>query len=153
MVAVDSDEHDEAGHITEDLELRAEMVDKRLSKLELLQNETVPPKLVGPEDYRNLVVCWGSTYHIVEEAVAGLGADDVAFLHFGQVYPLPNETADYLLRAQTTVVVENNATSQFAKLIRLHTGIDIEEKILKYDGLSFTVEELVERLNDSLSRG
>ncbi|MBL7188256.1 MAG: 2-oxoacid:acceptor oxidoreductase subunit alpha [Phycisphaerae bacterium] len=151
LVVVDSDEHDEAGHITEDLDLRVEMVDKRLRKLELLQYEIVPPELVGPEDYKNLVVCWGSTYHIVEEAVRNLDTDDVAFLHFRQVYPLPNETVDYLLRAQTTVIVEGNATSQFAKLIKLHTGIDIEEKILKYDGLSFTVEELIEGLNDFLS--
>ncbi|KPK45118.1 MAG: 2-oxoacid:ferredoxin oxidoreductase subunit alpha [Phycisphaerae bacterium SG8_4] len=153
LVAVDSDEHDEAGHITEDLELRVAMVDKRLKKLELLPNETTPPKLVGPEDYKNLVVCWGSTYHIVEEAVGKLEADDVALLHFAQLYPLPSGTADYLLKARTTAIVENNATSQFAKLIKLHTGIDIEEKILKYDGLSYAVEELVERLNESFSRG
>lgn len=151
LVAVDSDEHDEAGHLTEDLDLRVEMVDKRLRKLELLGYETVSPQLVGPEDYKNLVVCWGSTYHIVEEAIRNLDRDDVAFLHFKQVYPLPNETADYLLRARTTVIVEGNATSQFAKLIKLHTGIDIENRILKYDGLSFAVEELVERLNDLLS--
>jgi len=127
------------------------MVDKRLRKLELLQYEVAPPELVGPEDYKNLVVCWGSTYHIVEEAVRNLDRDDVAFLHFKQVYPLPSETADYLLRARTTVMVEGNATSQFAKLIKLHTGIDIEDRILKYDGLSFTVEELIEGLNDLLS--
>jgi 2-oxoglutarate ferredoxin oxidoreductase subunit alpha len=151
LVVVDSDEHDEVGHITEDLDLRAEMVDKRLRKLELLRREIVPPELVGPEDYKNLVVCWGSTYHIVEETVRNLDRDDVAFLHFGQVYPLPNETVDYLRRAQKTVIVEGNATSQFAKLIKLHTGIDIEDRILKYDGLNFTVEELAERLNDLFS--
>ena len=151
LVVLDSDEHDEAGHMTEDLDLRVRMVDKRLRKLELLQNETLPPELAGPEDYRNLVVCWGSTYHVVEEAVRNLDRDDVALLHFRQLYPLPSQTADYLVRAQTTVIVEGNATSQFAKLIKLHAGIDIEKKILKYDGLSFTVEELIEGFNDSLS--
>lgn len=39
----------------------------------------------------------------------------------------------------------------FAKLIKLHTGIDIEDRILKYSGLSFSVEELTEKLNDLLS--
>jgi 2-oxoglutarate ferredoxin oxidoreductase subunit alpha len=151
LVSVDSDEHDEAGHITEDLALRTDMVDKRLRKLELLQYETVPPELVGPENYRNLVVCWGSTYHIVQEAVKNLDRRDVAFLHFRQVYPLPNETVGYLQKARSIVIVENNATSQFAKLIKLFTGIDIENKILKYDGLSFTVEELTEALDDLLS--
>jgi 2-oxoglutarate ferredoxin oxidoreductase subunit alpha len=151
LVAVDSDEHDQAGHITEDLDLRTRMVDKRLSKLELLKGEIIPPKLVGPEDYKNLIVCWGSTYSIVDEAVKNLNRDDVAFLHFKQLYPLPNETADYFQKADKIMIVENNATSQFAKLIKLHTGIDIENKILKYNGLSFYVEELTERLNTLLN--
>jgi len=151
LVTVDSDEHDEAGHITEDLDLRTEMVDKRLRKLELLKNETIPPELVGPEDYKNLVVCWGSTYDIVRKAVKNLGRDNIAFLHFKQVYPLPNETSNYLQKAQKNIIVENNATSQFAKLIKLHTGIDIKDKILKYNGLSFYVEELAEKLNELLN--
>ncbi len=151
LVAVDSDEHDEAGHITEDLDLRTRMVDKRLRKSELLKNEIIPPELVGSEDYKNLVVCWGSTYNIVREAVKKLGRDDIAFLHFKQVYPLPSETSNYLQKAQRTIMVENNATSQFAKLIKLHTGIDIKDKILKYNGLSFYVEELAEKLNELLN--
>ena len=151
LVMADSDEHDEAGHITEDLDLRTKMVDKRLKKFELLKNETIPPELAGPEDYKNLVVCWGSTYDIVREAVKKLGRDDTAFLHFKQVYPLPSETSNYLQKGQRTIIVENNATSQFAKLIKLHTGIDIKDKILKYNGLSFYVEELAEKLNELLN--
>jgi 2-oxoglutarate ferredoxin oxidoreductase subunit alpha len=96
-------------------------------------------------------VCWGSTYNIVREAVKNLGRDDTAFLHFRQVYPLPGQTSDYLKKAQRTIIVENNATSQFAKLIKLHTGTEIKDKILKYDGLSFYVEELTEKLNDLLN--
>ena len=150
LVIVDSDEHDAEGHITEDLDLRTEMVDKRLRKFELLKNEINPPELVGPEDYKNLVVCWGSTYNIVREAVRNLGRNDVAFLHFKQVYPLHNKTADYLRRSEKMIIIENNATGQFARLIKLYTGIDIENKILKYNGLSFSVEELANRLNSLL---
>jgi 2-oxoglutarate ferredoxin oxidoreductase subunit alpha len=47
-------------------------------------------------------------------------------------------------------MVENNATSQFAKLIKLHAGIDIDKKILKYNGLSFAVEELADGLRKLL---
>ena len=151
LVAVDSDEHDEAGHITEDLDLRTKMVDKRLRKFELLKEEIIQPELVGPESYKNLVVCWGSTYNIAKEAVKNLGRDDVAVLHFKQVYPLPDETMDYLQRAKKRIIIENNATAQLAKLIRLNTGIDIENRILKYNGLSFSVEELTEGLNGLLN--
>jgi len=150
LVVVDSDEHDETGHITEDLDLRTRMVNKRLGKFELLKNEIIPPQLTGPEDYENLVVCWGSTYNVVKEAVENLSKKNVAVLHFKQVYPLPNETVNYLKQARKTLIVENNATSQFSKLIKLHTGIDIKNKILKYNGLSLHVEELTNKLNESL---
>ena len=150
LIVVDSDEHDEAGHITEDLDLRTRMVNKRLGKSELLKNEIIPPQLEGPQDYENLVVCWGSTYNVVKEAVENLSKENVAILHFKQVYPLPNETVNYLQKAKKTFIVENNATSQFSRLIKLHTGIDIKNKILKYSGLSLYVEELTNKLNESL---
>ena len=147
LVVVDSDEHDTQGHITEDLDLRVRMVDKRLRKLESLKGEAVEPELVGGPDYKTLVVCWGSTYHIAADALRVLGRSDTALLHFKQVYPLPDTTAAYLQKAEKTIIVENNATSQFGKLIKLYTGIEIENRILKYDGLSFCVEELVEKLS------
>jgi 2-oxoglutarate ferredoxin oxidoreductase subunit alpha len=93
-------------------------------------------------------VCWGSTFPVVKEALRKLGRDDAALLHFKQVYPLPENTADYLKKAERTIIVENNAASQFGKLIKFHTGIEIEHKILKYNGLSFYVEELTEKLNE-----
>jgi 2-oxoglutarate ferredoxin oxidoreductase subunit alpha len=151
LVVVDSDEHDTEGHITEDLDLRIRMVDKRLRKGELLKKDNIPPELTGAKNYKNLIVCWGSTHNIAEEAMQKLGRDDVALLHFKQVYPLPDQTAEYLQKAEKTIIVENNATSQFAKLIKLHTGIDIDKKILKYNGLSFFVEELAGKLEEALN--
>jgi 2-oxoglutarate ferredoxin oxidoreductase subunit alpha len=150
LVCVDSDEHDTQGHITEDLDLRMKMVDKRLKKLEALRKETFGPELVGPRDYKTLVVCWGSTYNAATEALAELARDDVALLHFKQVYPLHESTADYLKQAERIVVLESNATGQFAKQIKLHTGVDVDQRILKYNGLAFAVEEVVERLNGLL---
>ena len=151
LVAVDSDEHDEEGHITEDLDVRVAMVDKRLAKGETLKKEIVRPELVGPKDYRHLVVCWGSTYHAVKEGLAALGRDDTAMLHYQQVYPLHPKTADYIGKAEKTIVVESNATGQFRKLIRLYAGVDVDEGLVKYDGLSFAVEEIVEGLSEILS--
>ena len=151
LVVVDSDEHDEEGHITEDLDVRVRMVDKRLAKGESLKKEIVPPELVGPEDYRNLVICWGSTYHVVKQGLAELGCKDTAMLHYKQVYPLHSSTAEYIKQAKKTVVLESNATGQFRKLIRLHAGIDVDEGVVKYDGLSFAVEDVVEALGELFS--
>ncbi|OHB67761.1 MAG: 2-oxoacid:ferredoxin oxidoreductase subunit alpha [Planctomycetes bacterium RBG_13_60_9] len=150
LVVVDSDEHDEQGHITEDLDLRVRMVDKRLAKGDALEADIVPPELVGPEDYKNIVVCWGSTYHAVKEALDRLGRDDTAMLHYKQVYPLHDSTVDYLTRADRTFIVEGNATGQFANMIALYAGIDIDEGILKYSGLNFSVEEIEQGLDDLL---
>ncbi len=150
FVIVDSDEHDEEGHITEDLDLRVRMVNKRLAKGELLAADVVPPALVGPQDYKNLVLCWGSTYHAVKEAISQLGRDDTAMLHYSQVYPLYDGTADYMARAGKTVIIEGNATGQFAKLVELHAGIPADELLLKYNGLNFSVEEIMAGLGELL---
>jgi 2-oxoglutarate ferredoxin oxidoreductase subunit alpha len=150
LVCVDSDEHDAEGHITEDLQLRTKMVNKRLRKLESAKAEIIEPELYPNCKYDNLVVCWGSTYHIVKEALAVLDREDTSLLHYSQVYPLHPQTADYLFKAKRVVVVEGNATRQFAKLIKLHAGIDVKDGVLKYSGLSFTVEEVAESLKKVL---
>jgi 2-oxoglutarate ferredoxin oxidoreductase subunit alpha len=147
---LDSDEHDEGGHITEDLDLRTKMVNKRFKKLDLLKKDVIPPELVGPENYKTLIIGWGSTYHTIREALERLGREDTAFLHFKQVYPLHSETTTYLKKAKNTVIVENNGTSQFGQLIRMQTGFDMDRKILKYNGLPFSVEELKEQLRSVL---
>jgi len=146
LVLVDSDEHDEEGHITEDLDIRTKMVDKRLKKLESIKQEISPPNLIGPENYKTLIIGWGSTYGPIKEALEILKRDDLAFLYFNQVYPLHSDTINYLKKAQKLIIVENNATAQFGNLIKLYTGIEIEDKFLKYNGMPFAVEEIVERL-------
>jgi 2-oxoglutarate ferredoxin oxidoreductase subunit alpha len=151
LVALDSDEHDEYGHITEDLGLRVKMVDKRLRKLDLIKTGITPPELVGPRDYKNLVLAWGSTCNIAKEALSELARKDTALLHYSQLFPLHPKTSDYLKRADRLVIIEGNATGQFAKLIKLNTGIDIDRKLLKYNGLSFSVEEVAGGLNKFLS--
>lgn len=152
LVVVDSDEHDESGHITEDPDVRVQMVDKRLVKGDALGETVIPPELIGPQDYRNIVVCWGSTYHVVKEALERLGRDDTAMLHYRQVYPLHESTVDYLNAAGRTIIVEGNATGQFANMISLYAGIDIDEGILKYNGLPFSVEEVVSHLSNALAK-
>jgi len=152
LVGVDSDEHDEEAHITEDLILREKMVDKRLKKLDSIKKEIVPPELVGSSNYRVLITGWGSTYNVVREALQELGREDISFLHFKQVYPLYEGTRDYLHKAQKNIIIENNATSQFGKLIKLYTGVDIEAKILKYNGLAFSVEEVAAEIKKILGK-
>ena len=146
LVNADSDEHDEEGHITEDVHyLRPKMVEKRLyKKLELLKEDTVEPELIGSEDYSILLVGWGSTYGAIKEAVELSNREDVAFLHFKQVFPLSDDTAEYLKKAKKVIVVENNATAQFGKVLTLELGMKPDGQFLKYNGMPFSVEEVKE---------
>ncbi|MCX8117598.1 MAG: 2-oxoacid:acceptor oxidoreductase subunit alpha [Desulfobacterota bacterium] len=150
LVVLDSDEHDEEGHITEDLGLRTRMVDKRLKKLELLRKDLLPPELHGPEEYETLIVGWGSTYHAIQEAIRRLGREGVSFLHFKQTYPLHPKTRQYLRKAKKRVLVENNATGQFGRLLRMETGLEMDDQVLQYNGLPFAVDDLERRLQSIL---
>jgi 2-oxoglutarate ferredoxin oxidoreductase subunit alpha len=151
VVVVDSDEHDEEGHITEDLGLRAKMVEKRFTKkMEKIREEIIPAELVGNKDYEILVLGWGSTYGTIREVVYHLNSDKIAFLHFKQVYPLSTDTLNYLKKARKTIIFENNVSSQFGNLIKLELGFDIDEAVLKYDGMPFSVEEVTEKLEKLL---
>ncbi len=149
LVVVDSDEHDEEGHITEDLDFRTEIVDKRLRKLDSIKKEIEPPELIGEEKYKTLLIGWGSTYYGIKEALKILDDKKISFLHFKQVYPLHPDTRKYIEKARKTIVVENNATGQFARLIKMETGIQIDHSILKYNGLPFGVEEIVKRIKEA----
>jgi 2-oxoglutarate ferredoxin oxidoreductase subunit alpha len=146
LVCVDSDEHDEYGRITEDIDTRVKMVEKRLRKYSDIKKEIILPDLIVEKDYKFLIIGWGSTYHIIKEALGNIGNKDIAHLHFKQIFPLHDDTIKFLNKAETTIIIENNATSQFAKLIRQQTGYEIKNKILQYNGLPFSVETVTREI-------
>jgi len=150
LVVVDSDEHDEEGHLTEKLDIRDKMVEKRLNKLNLIQKDVVAPELIGSKDSKNLIIGWGSTYGPMVEALENLNRDNISFLYFKQVYPLDGSVSEYLNQADNTVIFENNAQGQFADLIKLKTGFNIDKKVLKYNGMPFSVEEVEKHLKEFL---
>ncbi len=151
VVVTDSDEHNEAGHIIEDKGLRSKMVEKRLFlKLENIRKEIAPPVFLGSAAPETVIISWGSTYGVVREAVESMGDKKIAMLHFSEIYPLPGlQSFDYvevLKKAGRTICVENNATGQFARLLKAETGYAVTDRVLRYDGRPFLVEELLEEL-------
>jgi 2-oxoglutarate ferredoxin oxidoreductase subunit alpha len=148
LVVCDSDEHTSDGHITEDLTVRQQMVAKRLRKLQGLRTEVTPPEYLGDKNPEVLFATWGSSRGAVLEAAATLRAQgrQVAALCFSQVWPLiPEQFLPYLQEAKQVVMVEGNATGQFAGLIRRETGFQISKLILRYDGLPITPEYIFEQ--------
>lgn len=150
LVAIDSDEHDERGWITESAEVRTRMMDKRMKKLEGLKQELQEPEFIGADGFETLLIGWGSTWGAIEEAVHLLNEDKqghYAALVFGDVYPLPQKLLkEKAAKAHRIINVEQNATGQLAGLIREETGIICNNSILKYDGRQISGEEIAEHI-------
>jgi len=150
LVVADSDEHTEDGHITEDLSVRRQMVEKRLRKGEGIQAEVIPPDMEGETNADLLMVSWGSSKGSVKEAARVMNSqgEKIATLHFSQVCPLvPGQFMSHLESARHVVCVEGNAFGQLARLIRRETGFHIKKKILRYDGLPITPEYIFRELS------
>lgn len=158
LVATDSDEHDEEGHIAENAETRIKMVQKRLlKKLPLIRQEIEPPSLYGEQKPEILLVGWGSTYGVMREAVDELSkTKSIGMLHFSEVYPFPLAEEfnyiDAMEKSKLSICIENNATGQFARLMRAETGFEFKHRINKYDGRPFLLEGLLGEINVNIGR-
>lgn len=150
FVSFDSHEHTEDAHITEDRFLRKAMVEKRLKKLEVLAAEAIPPIVLGPEKFDTAVICWGSVFEPLKEAMEIIGCKNATLIACEQVYPLSEEFRKIISLPCRKIFVEGNATAQFSRVVRSLTGTGADETILKYNGFQFTVEELVEELGKLL---
>lgn len=147
MVVVDSDEHTEDGHLTERLDMRVLMMDKRLKKLDGMIADVLPPVLTGNKDAETMLVGWGSTFGAIAEALEKSGRTNIAHLHFRQVYPLPANVKELFKNVKNIVVIENNYSGQFASLLEKH-GVPVSERMVKYDGEPFSVEEIAEKIKN-----
>lgn len=156
VVVTDSDEHDEAGHITEDAETRGKMVEKRYTrKLPHILNEIEPPLLYGDREPEVVLVGWGSNYGVLKECVDNLSEhNSIAMMHFSEIFPFPTAGRERFMgvleKARVAICVENNASGRFAGLVRMETGFRFERTIQKYTGRPFTLEELLEEVHGHL---
>jgi 2-oxoglutarate ferredoxin oxidoreductase subunit alpha len=136
-------EHDELGRRTEDTEVRVEQVDKRTRKVETAQRtEDWDCREFGDPDADALVVSWGSNEGAIVEAMEFLAEDgiDVRFLSVPYLFPRPDLT-DAFAAADDVVVVECNATGQFADVVE-HDTLQRVERVNKYTGVRFKADEL-----------
>lgn len=149
MYYANSYEHDGVGHMTDHADARRAMADKRLRKVEAIMQNVPQPNLYGDKDADITFISWGSTKGAVLSAMEILQSQGkkVNVLHMNWLFPFPaTYIADILSKSKRCIDVEQNATGQLALLIRQYTGIDILEKILKYDGRTFVPEEIVEKI-------
>jgi 2-oxoglutarate ferredoxin oxidoreductase subunit alpha len=149
VVVADSDEHTPDGHLTEDLQVRIMMHEKRLRKLKGLVQELDGITTAGPADAPLTLACWGSSLGPVQEAVTRLNADQTParMVHFSELWPFPAAAVTQALgRPQKLVMVEMNATGQCNRLLLQETGLRADHLVLKYDGTPFTPEYILRAL-------
>jgi 2-oxoglutarate ferredoxin oxidoreductase subunit alpha len=71
-------------------------------------------------------------------------------MHLKQLAPLHQTIEEHLSKAKKSICIENNATGQLAKIIDMETKQTIDSCILKYNGLPFSKEELVEKIKSEI---
>jgi 2-oxoglutarate ferredoxin oxidoreductase subunit alpha len=154
-----ADEHDATGAVDESgLNTKLQM-EKRLRKFRGLKAGLPEPQLsIGGRgaktaDWINsggeielLAIGWGSTGDVFQDV---MGSDElrgrkIAYLHYTYLWPLRTQELQRLAkRSKRLVLVEQNYQGQLGMLIRMECGLDIPDKILKYDGRPFFYDELL----------
>ncbi|MBC8516049.1 MAG: 2-oxoacid:acceptor oxidoreductase subunit alpha [Nitrosopumilus sp.] len=144
------DESDETGHITEDPIMRVKMMDKRMSRLELILERIPTEEQVvsyGIEEYT--IISWGSTIGPVKDAIDMLKKEGISIglLQLKLMHPFPAEHVSSLLKdAKTIIDVEANHSGQLGKLFKQNTGRSVDYSILKYSGRAMTSTEVYDTL-------
>jgi 2-oxoglutarate ferredoxin oxidoreductase subunit alpha len=93
-----------------------------------------------------LAIGWGSTGEIFQDVMRSdeLRGRKIAYLHYTYLWPLRTQELQSLAkRSKRIVLVEQNYQGQLGMLIRMECGLDIPDKILKYDGRPFFYDELL----------
>jgi len=150
VIYLDSDEHTEEGHITEEAEIREAMVNKRYhKKTKSLIEEFIGPVVYKLEKAEKVFFCFGSIFPVLKESLESIDSNRLAMIHLPQVWPInKNKIISLIKNAKNVYTVENNAEGQLAKLLRRETGVEVNSSILKYDGRPFTLDELSAHISD-----
>jgi len=153
MYTCAGDEHDEVGCITEDKEIRIRMMDRRMGKLRKVSEELVREEIFGDNEGL-LVVGWGSTKGAIKEAVSRLQGEGckIGFLQIKNMAPfLSLHIEEIIGKFSKVVLIENNYSGQLGDVIREKTGVSINDRLLKYDGSNFTVDEIYDYLRGKIN--
>lgn len=150
IIKVNSYEHDEFGITTEDPQTTKTMQDKRLKKEASLSEELKNYECVrvyGEKKSKTVILCWGSNKGACVEIAQKLKVKVVQPLVLS---PFPVEQfASAIKDAENIIAVENNATSQLARLVNNY-GFHVHRSILKYDGRPFSLEGLENEIDEVL---
>jgi 2-oxoglutarate ferredoxin oxidoreductase subunit alpha len=141
------DEHNEEGHIIEDPTVRIKMMDKRMTKLELiLQTISDEDKALSYNGNSDIVITsWGSTKGAILDTLDELNKEGIKikFVQIKLLNPFPQQLLKKLLHSAKTIInIEMNYSSQLAKLIKQNLQRDVDYEIVKYNGRPISCDEI-----------
>lgn len=160
------DEHDPAGNVDESAANAHAQMEKRMRKMAAMERALPEPELWGVDPRTRhavrcelsdvngadvLVVSWGSNKGVIldvlQELMTHASGLTAFYLHYTFLWPMKTKRLEACMaKAKRTVLVECNYNGQLGQVIRMAGGPDIPQKILKYDGRPFFVDELLSRL-------
>jgi len=102
--------HDRLSKVAYDPEINEEGLRHRSLKLAALQKTLKTPEVFGDPEGDLLVVGWGSTKGVIEEAVGRLRDDGrrVSSLHLTFIQPLPSGIGEIMRRFKQVITIEDN---------------------------------------------
>lgn len=150
LISTSSDEHDENGFSIDDIKTRNQMMERRMKKLEDCKNNDMEkPKLYGLETADLTIVSWGSNKGSILEALKNF--PNINYLHITWMNPFPvDDVKNILSNAKKVLGIEANFSGQLMNLIREKTGIEVTDKLLKYDGRPIFPEEITAKIEEVL---
>ncbi len=155
---ITGDEHDELGHVTEDTDIRDRMMEKRFNKLAFADKEiplSEKAQLIGPENADVTFVTWGSQKDPILDVIDDLKKEGITanLLYLRMFIPFPTEFVKKVLqKAHLIIDVESNFTAQVAQIVKLNTGIEMKNTILKYSGRHMTEDEILNSAKKIISK-
>ena len=147
MSLVTGNEHDEYGLVSTDPVNRVRMMDKRQQKMQSMLAELPRAGRFGDQSSKVGIVGIGMVFGVVLEAMDSL-ADrgiDTQYFQPRTLWPMLDETIDFVNSCDVVYVVDLNAGAQLAGLL-LREGADRSRirNILHYDGTPIRSDEVVE---------
>jgi len=146
------DEHDEIGDVNEESQNAKLIAEKRMKKMNLITQSLPEPTLYGDNDADITFIGWGSVKPVVYDVRNLLSQNNsdlkINYLHYDYLFPLKTERLLEILKTtKRPVLIENNYLGQLGNLITSETGFKFNEKLLKYDGRPFFIEDILNFIN------
>lgn len=155
LVVTAGDEHGEDGHLIEDAETRRRMMEKRMAKQRLVEENALDPVLCGADEPELMLIDFGSTKGAVAEAVEILNSQGCRAqgVHLPQVFPLPKSLAALLQKPARKFIVEANYSGQLEDLIASRFAWKPDGSIRRYDGRPMNAKFILDRLPGGVCHG